>query len=129
MDCFRLKNMVFFGHHGLSPEEKKVGQRIEVDVELYLNLAPVGTADDLALGVNYSQVYERVRRIVEERSFSLLEGMAEAIAGELLAAWKMARVVVRVRKPYPPVGGTVGCAEVEIARPAGPTCRDAGGMV
>ncbi|MCL6614964.1 MAG: dihydroneopterin aldolase [Firmicutes bacterium] len=119
MDCLRLRNMVFFGHHGVSPAEKKVGQRIEVDVELHLDLAAAGAADDLGATVNYARVYDRVRRVVEERQFSLLEAIAEAIAGEILAGWKVPRIVVRVRKPNPPVGGIVDCAEVEVVRSPG----------
>lgn len=129
VDCLRLKNMIFFGHHGLSPEEKKVGQRIEVDVELYLDLAPVGRTDNLAQGVNYTRVYELVREIVEKKSFSLLEAVAENLAAAILASFPVAWVVIRVRKPSPPVGGIMAGAEVEIVRPAGSPCPAVGPMV
>ena len=117
MDRLRLRNMVFSGHHGVSPAEKEIGQRIEVDVELHLDLAAAGAADDPAAAVDYARVYDRVRAVVEERRFSLLEAVAEAVAAEILAGWKAARVMVRVRKPNPPVGGIVDCAEVEVVRP------------
>lgn len=119
MDCLRLRNMVFFGHHGVSQDEKKIGQRIEVDIELHLELTAAGSTDDLADTVNYSRVYDCVRRVVEGRHFSLIEAMAEAIAAEVLACWKVPRIVVRVRKPNPPVEGIVDCAEVEVSRSQG----------
>ncbi len=108
---------------------KKVGQRIEVDVELYLDLGPVGKTDDLTQGVNYTRVYEQVRDIVTRRSFSLLEAIAETVAGEILASFSVSRVVVRVRKPSPPLDGLVDSAEVEIMRPAGSPCPTTGSMV
>lgn len=38
MDKIILKNMQFYGFHGLFPEENKLGQRFQVDVELFTDL-------------------------------------------------------------------------------------------
>jgi len=56
--------------------------------------------------------------MVEERDFNLIEGLAEAIAQEILGAFDVDAVVVRVRKPHAPVGGLLDFAEVEIRREA-----------
>ncbi|MGE5530160.1 MAG: dihydroneopterin aldolase [Patescibacteria group bacterium] len=115
-DCVRLLNMVFYTYHGAYAAEKELGQRLEVDVELTRDLSQPGTSDDLETAVNYAEVYALVREIVEEREFALLEAIAETVAAELLAAHELEEVAVRVRKPNPPVGGPVDCAEVEIRR-------------
>ena len=41
-DVLRLRNMRFFAHHGLYPEENRLGQRYEVDVDLIGDLAAAG---------------------------------------------------------------------------------------
>ncbi len=41
MDKITMKNMQFFGRHGVLPEEKTLGQKFFVDAELYL--APAQT--------------------------------------------------------------------------------------
>ena len=115
-DRLVLKNMVFYGYHGVFAAEKELGQRLEVDVELQLDLRPAAAADDLELSVNYVEVYTLVKEIVEEREFGLLEALAEAIAGEILAAYSVEAVGVRVRKPFPPSGGILDYIEVEINR-------------
>jgi len=33
-DILKIRNMRFFAYHGLFPEEAKLGQRFEVDVEI-----------------------------------------------------------------------------------------------
>ena len=117
-DKLVLQNMVFYGYHGVFAAEKELGQRFEVDVELYLDLHQAGSNDDLEATVNYVEVYTLIKELVEERAFNLLEGLAEAIAGTLLAAYNLAEIVVRVRKPQPPAGGIMDFFAVEIRRQA-----------
>jgi 7,8-dihydroneopterin aldolase/epimerase/oxygenase len=87
-----------------------------VDVELVLGLAAAGTSDDLAKTVDYGDVYEVVRRNVESASYRLLEAMAEAISREILDAFPVDEVAVRVRKPAVQLGGPLDYAGVEIRR-------------
>ena len=118
MDRLRLQNMVFYGYHGAYGAEKELGQKFAVDVELQTDLRAAGRSDDLDLALDYQSVYTLVREIVEEREFNLIEGLAEAIAQEILGAFEVEAVVVRVRKPHAPVGGLLDYAEVEIRREA-----------
>ena len=67
--------------------------------------------------MNYSEVFKHCRAIVEERSFHLLEAIAEAVAADLLAGFApLQGVVVRVRKPGVPIDGVLEYAGVEIER-------------
>ena len=115
-DRILLSQMRFDGRHGVSDEERATVQPFEVDVELYLDLQPAGIDDDLTKTVDYSQVFELCRDLVEATNFRLLETIAEGIAHEILVAHKVAEVVVRVRKLKVPVSGALGYAEVEIRR-------------
>jgi dihydroneopterin aldolase len=85
-------------------------------VELVLNLQPAGIDDDLERSVDYGKVYEVVRRMVESTSYRLLEGLAEAISHELLVAFPVLEVGVRLRKPAVQLGGPLDYAGVEIWR-------------
>ena len=72
-DRIRLNNMVFYGYHGAFSAEKELGQRVEVDLELVLDLATTGKTDDPELSVNYVDIYTIVKDLVEEGDFNLLE--------------------------------------------------------
>lgn len=121
LDRLSLKKMVFYGYHGVIPAEKELGQKWEVDVDLWLNLRQAGVSDDLAATIDYFQVYLLIKQLVEERHFRLVEALAEAIAQSILESQRgtagLANVTVRVRKLQPPIAGILECAEVEITRP------------
>jgi dihydroneopterin aldolase len=108
--------MRFEGRHGYYDHELLEPQPFEVDVELVLNLQPAGVDDDLEKSVDYGAAYETVRQVVESTSFRLLEALAEAISHELLAAFKVNEVGVRLRKPNVQLGGPLDHAGVEIWR-------------
>src|SRR5438874_10725311 len=104
-DLIRLTGLTFYGYHGVNPEEKQIGQRFIVDLELSLELAPAGRSDDLTVTVNYSEVYRIVRDIVEGMPRNLLEAVAEQIASDVLQQTSAKAVRVRLAKPWAPVKG------------------------
>ncbi len=117
-DRIVLDGMAFRAIHGVNPEEQVTPQRFEVDVELALDLGPAGRTDDLEQTIDYGRVYARCRDIVEHRHFGLIEALAEAIAADLLVAFPVDEVTVRVRKPDVRLGGELRSAGVEIRRRA-----------
>jgi dihydroneopterin aldolase len=117
-DRMILKNMVFYGYHGVFSAEQELGQRIEVDLELISNLRDVARHDDLEAGINYVDVYTVVKEIVEEQEFNLMEALAQAIVNGVFGAFPAEEIRIRVRKPYPPVGGVMDAFEVELHRQA-----------
>jgi len=108
--------MQFEGKHGYYDHELLNPQPFEVDVELVMNLQPAGIDDDLEKTVDYGRVYEIARQVVESTSFRLLEAIAEAISHEILAAFPVTEVRVRVRKPDVQLGGPLDGTMVEIWR-------------
>lgn len=111
-----LKNMVFYAYHGVFSAEKEMGQKFHVDVELKGDFTPAATSDDFEIALNYVDVYTLVKDIVEEREFNLIEALARAIADEILSAYDIEEVTVRVRKPGAAIGGVLDYVEVEITR-------------
>jgi len=117
-DRIRLNDMVFYGYHGVQPEERTLGQRFQVDVELQVSLLAAGRDDDIQQTVNYVEVYRRVEEILTGRPFTLIEAVAERVAGRLLEDFQqVGRVSIRIRKPQVPIpGAMLGSSEVWIER-------------
>ncbi len=115
-DRILLSGAQFFGHHGVTAEEQRVGNRYVVDVELTYGLERAGVSDDLHDTISYSDVYRSVREIVEGSSYHLVEALARAIAQALLNRFPAEEVHVRVKKQPPPTAGIVEYAGVEIVR-------------
>ena len=115
-DCIRIQNMTFYGYHGVDQEERRLGGKFSLDVELYLDLQPAGESDDLTRTVDYKAVYDLVRRVHDGRHYQLLEALAEAVAGAILAEFAVEEVALRVRKYSVPLQGLIDYTEVEIRR-------------
>jgi dihydroneopterin aldolase len=109
-----LRNMIFYGHHGVYPVEKELGQRIEVDVDLWTDFSQATRTDNLDATISYVDIYAIVKNIVEQGSYNLIEAMALAVRDRIMAIYKLQKVIVRVRKPQPPVGGLMDTVEFEI---------------
>jgi dihydroneopterin aldolase len=103
-DFLTLHRLRFFARHGVLPAEAEHGQIFEVTVRLEFPLAPAGAADDLALTIDYQNVYAAVRTVIDGPRRQLAEALAELIAAELLRAFSLVDAVeVDVIKPHPPV--------------------------
>jgi 7,8-dihydroneopterin aldolase/epimerase/oxygenase len=116
-DRIVLQGIQFYAYHGVPAEERAVGHRFEVDVEVECDLTAAGRSDDVADTIDYGHVARRVVEIGRERPFHLIEALAAALAERLLSEHPRAeRVRVRVRKMLPPIDGVVAFAGVEIER-------------
>lgn len=117
MDKIFLNGMEFYGYHGVLPEETKLGQRFRVDIIAEVDLQPAGVSDDLELTVNYANIYDVCKRIMEGKPYELIEAVAEKIAASLLHDFhKIKRVTVKLTKPNPPIHGIYESVAIEITR-------------
>lgn len=118
MEYIRLKNMVFYGYHGLIEYEKTWGARFEVDIELGCNLAGALESDRLQDTVNYEAIYNVIGEIVTHQKFYLIETLAGEICRQLKNQFPLVEFVKAVvRKPHAPIrGGVLDTIEVEVTR-------------
>jgi dihydroneopterin aldolase len=116
MDVIRLKNMQFYGFHGVSESEKHLGGRFEIDLEMHLSLKEACTTDDLTQTINYEAIYHTVDICVKKDKFYLIEALANSVAKNILKSHPIDSLVVKVRKPHAPVRGVLDTVEVEIKR-------------
>ena len=116
-DRIHLKGMVFYGHHGVTPEEQALGQRIEVDLEVEADLETAALEDDPEQTIDYGDLYRITREVVEGDPVRLLETIAQRVADRVQDEYDVGAVWVKVMKPGAPIDGSVlGHAAVEILR-------------
>ncbi len=116
-DKIFLKGLAFYGHHGVSPHEKALGQRFIVDITLKCDARPAGLSDDLADAVDYVPAYSIVKEIVEGESRNLIESVAEEIATRILSQLNVSAVNVAIKKPEVAIEGSIlSYAGLEIYR-------------
>ena len=116
-DAIRLINMPFYAHHGVHPEEAKLGQRFYLDLSCELDLSVPGRTDNYADAVCYERLYRAVESVMTGRRYHLLEAVGEAIATRLLRDFSAIETVeVAIRKPNAPIVGFMDHVEVVVRR-------------
>ncbi len=117
MDIF-IESLEVYGHHGVTDEEKVLGQRLLYDVRLTMDDCPAARSDDLDGTIDYTEVVDLIIEVATTKSYSLLERLAQATAEGILRRFPVDEVWVQVTKPHPPVAcalASVGAA-VELIR-------------
>jgi dihydroneopterin aldolase len=117
-DEITLSGLVFFGRHGVNPEETALGQRFKVDLSVFLDLSKAGMTDEVGDTVSYAALYKVVRAEVEGEPSGLLEHLAARIMLKVLGHdSRIERARLRVTKLNPPLNGsTSGQSSVTIER-------------
>ena len=116
-DRIILKDLGFYGYHGVFAEEAKLGQRFFIDLELGVDLSLPATTDRLSTGISYSDIYDVVKAAFETRRMKLLEAVAQNIVDKLFETFpNVSWIVVRVRKPEAPIAMVQGEAGIELHR-------------
>lgn len=117
MDKIYLSQLQFYGYHGVFPEETTLGQRFMVDLMLETDLKEAGKSDDLSKTINYADIHQVVKSIVEGPPYKLVEAVAEKIGEQLLAQFPLVSTcTIKVIKPNPPINGHYHSVAVEIVR-------------
>ena len=122
MDKILIKALECMAHIGVPAAERRRKQRILLDLVLELDLKKAGRQDRVEATLDYAAVTAEVQRIVRQKSFRLVEALAEQTAEMILKKFQPDSVTVRVRKFSVPGARSVG---VEIVRPS--TLRQAQG--
>ncbi|MCE2929404.1 MAG: dihydroneopterin aldolase [Candidatus Caenarcaniphilales bacterium] len=78
-DCIILKDLQAFCRLGTYTEEHALGQNLNINLVLEIDLKQAGIKDDVKLSTNYVDVSIAVRTLCQSRIFYTLENLAHEI--------------------------------------------------
>jgi len=116
LDKLMLCGLKFYGRHGVYPAEKQQGQWFEADVEVWGDFSRAAESDDLRQALDYQQIFETVRQVLEGESANLIENLAHRVIAGLLQLPLVEKALVRIKKPGAPLDGRQVYAAVEMVR-------------
>ena len=117
MDKIHINKMEFYGYHGVFSEETRLGQRFTVDLTVEVDLSKAGRSDQLEDSINYAELYQVCKDVVEGPAVKLIETVAEKISTKILGDFNAISVChITVIKPDPPIPGHYQSVAVEITR-------------
>ena len=95
-------------------------QRVEGTVAsaiLSLDTKLAGVSDQMDYSVDYGEVCHRIKEILTENDFNLIECVAETVAKKLLLEFSLIRKLeIEVKKPWAPIGLPLDYVSVKIKR-------------
>jgi dihydroneopterin aldolase len=113
-----VSGLSLYTHHGVSPAEREVGQRLLIDLRLDVGEADATVTDRIEDTIDYGEVCQLVALVAQQRSYRTLERLCSAIAERLLGDFELEGVWVKATKPEPPIALPVEDVSVEVWREA-----------
>jgi 7,8-dihydroneopterin aldolase/epimerase/oxygenase len=116
MDSVEIRGLSCRCIIGIRARERRVSQRVRLDLELSVDLERAGKSGRIAHTVDYSRASTEIIALLQFRRYSLLEMAAEECAGWLFAAYPMVQAVsLSIAKPQA-LAGQAESGGVRIAR-------------
>ena len=115
MDKIKINNIELYAYHGVSNEEKTLGQIFQIDVELQINKL-FSDNDLIESTIDYTKVFKIVSKKFVQPINNLIETAANRVANNLIELYDVKTVKIIVRKPSVPIGGICDSVEIEVNR-------------
>lgn len=117
MDKIIIENLTVFAKHGVTEEERSLGQKFLVSAVIEAELHKAGVTDDLKNTLNYAEICHKITEYSADNPCSLIETAAEGLADLILTEYPLAESVsLTLRKPWAPIGLPLDSAGVSIER-------------
>lgn len=117
MDKIIIENLELIAEHGVFKEEKFLGQKFIISVEMTTDTREAGKTGNLNASTHYGFVADDIEKIFTSQSFDLIETCAEKIAEMILTKYPLiSEVKVTVKKPWAPIRKHFDFVAVEITR-------------
>lgn len=117
MDKIIIENLELIAEHGVFKEEKFLGQKFIISVEMTTDTREAGKTGNLNASTHYGFVADNIEKIFTGESFDLIETCAEKIAEMILTKYPLiSEVKVTVKKPWAPIRKHFDFVAVEITR-------------
>src|SRR6185503_18066352 len=111
-----VRGLEFYGHHGISAEERTIGHRYIADLRLEVH-GEADRTDKILDTVNYVTAAETLIESSIKGNHQTLEATCGAIADEILSSFQLVeKVWVRLAKRLPPANMMADSVGVELGR-------------
>ena len=119
MDVVYIRELEVETVIGIYDWERECRQIVSIDLDLGFDIRVAARSDNIADALDYKAISHRVREFVAASNFQLIEALAEAIAGIVLAEFPVDWLRLRVGKPGAVTGSRDTGVIIERRKPDG----------
>jgi dihydroneopterin aldolase/2-amino-4-hydroxy-6-hydroxymethyldihydropteridine diphosphokinase len=115
MNKIYIKDLEIFAYHGVFEDEKKLGQKFLISVEIDTDFRDAYKNDDLNKTINYGALSDEIKEIFTKEKYDLIETATYKIAKYIITKYDNIKTVkVKVKKPWAPIKISLDYVAVEI---------------
>jgi dihydroneopterin aldolase len=109
-----ISNLEYYAYHGVKKEEKKLGGKYQLDIDVHYDSKNAAINDDINYAVNYEEIVYIVSELMLNESYDLIETLANEILNTIFDKFELVVVAtVRIRKMNVPMRRVVKFVEIE----------------
>jgi len=109
-----INSAQFYAYHGVKQEERNLGGKYEVDLDLYYDATNAIINDDVNLALNYEEAFYIIEEVINNENYHLIETIAREILNLLMEKFPiLQKAKVKVRKINIPLRRIVNFVEAE----------------
>jgi 7,8-dihydroneopterin aldolase/epimerase/oxygenase len=109
-----VEGLEFYAYHGVPAEERAIGHRYTVDLEMVVE-GEADRTDDIHATADYAKASQTLEAIAKGQQVKTLERLARLMADAILKDFaSVMEVRVRLAKPLPPSPVIANMAGVEV---------------
>lgn len=109
-----IKNLEFYAFHGVKEEEKKLGGRYQLDLDLYYDASEAIASDKLSYALNFEDILHKIAQELSSKNFNLIETLANQLLKVIADNYPiLQKATVRIRKFNIPFKGILDYIETE----------------
>jgi len=117
MDQVRVENLCIHGFHGVMEQEREIGQRFYLDIDVTVDTRAYTDDDEYAKAVCYAGLCETAQTVSDSTKFNLIETFADRVACAIMGRHdNVPQVTVTIRKPSAPIVAALDTVSVVITR-------------
>lgn len=79
--------------------EKETQQTVIIDLDMHVDYRRAVESDNIQFTVDYTAVYQRIQKHLQDTQYELVETLAESLANILLNEFPISQLFLRVNKP------------------------------
>ncbi len=109
-----IKNAVYYSYHGVKAEEKKLGGKYQVDLDLWYDATKAIINDGVNDALNYEEAMFCISEIISGESYNLIETIANEILNLVMEKFPQCeKATIRLRKLAVPIRRPIDYIEAE----------------
>ena len=100
MDTIIITDLEAIGHIGVKEDERAIPQVLLINFRAKANFSKAIKTDNVNDTNNYASIAKRIKSIVQETNFHLLEALGDHIMRVLFEEFDLDEITLRIEKPH-----------------------------